>query len=683
MKRLLLRKIWYTTITFTIFTNSFYSQEKYFVERFTESAFAKNLLDFSMNEITAKVPHLKSINLSFDLAEWYWTSNTSSFFATTSINVDIGKVEYVDFIMVLPDGSERRVSFKEIGIFETSNPTICDIKLEVQMPRVDMKGTVEIDLRPDGIGTGSVNFSQPSAAFREIVKFNTSLGRYKTLPEIMDELEPQVILTYRGSYNCDISDFESNFYLKAIKRYIEKEYAEASLEIKLTNLLAEAQIAATFNRIDEAIEKYSEALKLKQDPDIKAKIDELITIKNNKGAQELFEQAKREESLGNLEAAERLYKQSFEKSKDPNIQKEIDRISSALADQEREGHEQTTSAEPIESNGNYSNKSSSDRPVQRDVFGNPISNSTSNSASPQAQTNPTEDYNAIRKREIDNYNAKILSEAQNIANRDIEAEMKQSLSKIDKGVYANPQAMMKAGMNLMNAATSASDVYTGAALSGVGIVTGILEGAAKAKAAKEANEERERQRKLAEAREREIRQAFKSARLSLFSHFKNGELPLTGTSSMTQNLYYFVYAYKESELQQNQANVTLTNVFAIGKYPDGTWPMKTRIIEQINALTPLNEILVGPFQTLYEANLNHDLFTQNMNKVSLVANLITIEGFNPHPEDELTSSSSPKIDFWGNSIENNTNTKEVIKSEPANKVELDYWGNPIKNKAND
>jgi hypothetical protein len=139
-----------------------------------------------------------------------------------------------------------------------------------------------------------------------------------------------------------------------------------------------------------------------------------------------------------------------------------------------------------------------------------------------------------------------------------EGEIKQAMSKIDNGTYSSPEAMMKTGMSIMNMASNAGQVYTGAALTGVGIVSGILEGAAKAKAAREANEERERQRKLAEAREKEIRQAVKNARLSLFSHFKNGELPVSSTTSLTQNLYYFVYAYQSNEMLQDRASVVLS-----------------------------------------------------------------------------------------------------------------------------
>lgn len=332
---------------------------------------------------------------------------------------------------------------------------------------------------------------------------------------------------------------------------------------------------------------------------------------------------------------------------------------------------------------NQDYKNSNSQSTERDVFGNPVK-STSNTGitNRTSQTSAMEDYNAQRKKEIDDYNANILSEAQNIANQDIEGEIKQAMSKIDNGTYSSPEAMMKTGMSIMNMASNAGQVYTGAALTGVGIVSGILEGAAKAKAAKEANEERARQRELAEAREKEIRQAVKNARLSLFSHFKNGELPVSSTSSLTQNLYYFVYAYQSNEMFQDRPSVVLSNVFAIGKYPDGTWPMKTKVAEEIMSVSPLNEILAGPYQTLYEANLKYKMFSDNMNRVSLNAKSIKIEGFNPHDEDELISASTPTVDFWGNPIGNTVTPKEIIKPKSTEKVELDYWGNPIKKKGN-
>src|SRR5690606_877288 len=79
--------------------------------------------------------------------------------------------------------------------------------------------------------------------------------------------------------------------------------------------------------------------------------------------------------------------------------------------------------------------------------------------------------------------------------------------------------------------------------------------------------ERERQKKLEEERR-------KTARQNMFKAYPAGELPNSSANRKDEMLYYFAYTYSEAELKRDYPNAVLSNVFSVGKYPDGTWILK-------------------------------------------------------------------------------------------------------------
>ena len=116
------------------------------------------------------------------------------------------------------------------------------------------------------------------------------------------------------------------------------------------------------------------------------------------------------------------------------------------------------------------------------------------------------------------------------------------------------------------------------------------------------------------------------------------------------NGYYFIYVYNETELTEQYPKAAVTNVFALGKYPDGTWPMQTKVKEQYAVLPPLKGTLCGPFYSKAEADNIHRSLLNSFDKFDIKTTIVNYEGINAHKENSPTSTNSPKTDFWGNPI---------------------------------
>lgn len=431
-----------------------------------------------------------------------------------------------------------------------------------------------------------------------------------------------------------------------IGRMLDKKREEA----KFNTLLADAQNAESFGRMDEAIQKYEEAYKIKQDPVVKAKIEELKAKKQTeaeaaKQNAETEAQAKKEAetSESNLDNGSTNRSQEVVDNFDHTIpknqmSKELDFFGNPVISKTEDGETKTVSyaGMEVENNEHYQQQMEL---RQNNTY-----------AREQHQLQEAEN-----RRQVDHHNNALYQQSNDIYQQSltIDKDMNEALAQISPETYGDPKAMIKTGMSLLSTANgNLGQAYTGAALSGVGLAAGLLGDLAKAKAKKEAAAERARLRKEAEAKKNAIRESIKKARLAVFKGYPQGELPLSSTTSKGNNLYYFVYAYNQDQLMLDNPKVKATNVFAIGKYPDGTWPMKTKIEDEVNNLTPLQETICGPFYSLSEANSVYNSFLSYIDKTNMGIDTITYEGFNAHSETENLQQTAPKLDFWGNPIKN-------------------------------
>lgn len=156
-------------------------------------------------------------------------------------------------------------------------------------------------------------------------------------------------------------------------------------------------------------------------------------------------------------------------------------------------------------------------------------------------------------------------------------------------------------------ATGSVDATIGAGVLAVG--ASIFSSAKKDKAQREAaeraeaerrrlEEQREAERKRREAERERLRQeAFAlliSQRHTILNTF--GEqipIPLSTTNVESDIIYYFIYAYEPTIFEKKNAKVYVSNVFAIARYNDGTWPYQSKIENEIKDLTPYAELMHG------------------------------------------------------------------------------------------
>lgn len=469
--------------------------------------------------------------------------------------------------------------------------------------------------------------------------------------------------------------------IKYVEEMLEKLQKRKDLINKASALKGSGNCIEAIPLLKEALEVFSGQDWFKQnlnldDSDIKLNINQCQTsiedTKKNEDINQKLSDAMDAENQGDLEKAKQLYQQAADMSGNPSLQNDIARIDNKI-DAQKAGQQQIDQQQSFQQNSNHS--------TQLDFWGNPVkasktslANSTTGQSAMEVKSNNTyqqqmqlrednaakkaawEQEEALKRQKVDDYNANLVGQSNDVYQQslNIDKDMNEALSQISPETYGDPKKMIQTGMSLLSTANgNLGQAYTGAALSGVGLAAGLLGDLAKAKAKKEAAAERARIRKEAEAKKKAIRESIKKARLAVFKGYPQGELPLSSTASKGNNLYYFVYAYNQDQLLQDNPKVkTTNNVFAIGKYPDGTWPMKTKIESEINALTPLKETICGPFYSLSEANSVYQSFLSYLDKTNMGIDAISYEGFNAHSETENLKQTAPKLDFWGNPIKN-------------------------------
>ncbi len=480
---------------------------------------------------------------------------------------------------------------------------------------------------------------------------------------------------------------------KAMDDILGKELKAGRLKNQFLAKVTDARAAYQFGYVDQAIDYYEQALQIKDDDEVRAELQKLL---DQRQAKKWLEEARFAEADNNPEDAKRLYEKAAVVLNDPAIQNDIDRTDAAIV---KKKEEEARLAEMQASEGENLNVTE-DLNASEESMGEAVGSNTQNAVvveneeenrflkQQQAEQERKAQERAIwekeeaaRRVQVDNYNNELVQQGNKIYQQslDIDREMKKSLSNISSETYADPRAMINAGMSMLSSANgNMGQAISGAALSGVGIASGILDGLAKNKAKKEAAAERRRQIAAAEARKKEIRESIRKARIAVFNGYPQGELPISTTKSAGNNLYYFVYAYQPNSLLDDQPVVTLTKPFAIGKYPDGTWPMKTKISNQIQGITPLEEVMVGPMYSLAEANNIHNTFLNYLSGTAMGTSFLEFEGINPQPESPEGISSGPAIDFWGKPMDSSSNSEPNNSNNPSQNIELDFWGNPIK-----
>lgn len=216
-------------------------------------------------------------------------------------------------------------------------------------------------------------------------------------------------------------------------------------------------------------------------------------------------------------------------------------------------------------------------------------------------------------------------------------------------------------------------------------------------AEKEAREEREWQarKRREEAEERRLQKENEERRrkeevfnnkmksLNVFlkehGHYSGASLPNSSTNVTSDKLYYFAYYTDHgSHTRIEDAKLQITNVFVIGRYPDGSWPLQDAIKSEINKLVNSYCIYRGYYTSEQEAIAERNAFITKFKTEGVPISEKYYAGKNT---DVNSQNTDTKVDYWGNPVKKTTSPTPVKKqSTPAKKQKLDYWGNPVKNK---
>ncbi|MES2286265.1 MAG: hypothetical protein V4547_11295 [Bacteroidota bacterium] len=191
-------------------------------------------------------------------------------------------------------------------------------------------------------------------------------------------------------------------------------------------------------------------------------------------------------------------------------------------------------------------------------------------------------------------------------------------------------------------------------------------------------ENRRREAAAAEIRANKLRLV--NNRKSLIAKYRDGVTPLSSQTKGAAEVYFFVYSYEASTLENNNPIIYISNVFSVAKYADGTWPFKTSLMESISKTNKgLNLILSGFYLSQSVADQNQQYFVNNANSYGFAINNITYSG------KKSSASTGANTDYWGNptkeSVKQPNEEINTIPEQKTSKVELDFWGNPIKKEA--
>ncbi|ATL49086.1 hypothetical protein COR50_18990 [Chitinophaga caeni] len=195
-------------------------------------------------------------------------------------------------------------------------------------------------------------------------------------------------------------------------------------------------------------------------------------------------------------------------------------------------------------------------------------------------------------------------------------------------------------------------------------------------------EELRRQREYEERKRREAwlrdLKASREAVLKKYSYYGSAQLPNSSFRVNTNKLYYFFY-YVAGDKGAEKPILQVSNVFAIGQYVDGTWPLKTSVDADINKLVNPGRTIHGYYMDEQSAMDARADFIQSLTGSGMVLREIHYDGKNVKVADNKSGTGNAKVDYWGNPVKPKKDSSKSSKTtSPKKKAKVDYWGNPIK-----
>lgn len=218
----------------------------------------------------------------------------------------------------------------------------------------------------------------------------------------------------------------------------------------------------------------------------------------------------------------------------------------------------------------------------------------------------------------------------------------------------------------VDATSNAGTQYDAAINSGLKMLGGLVSQMQANKAERENRErliaEREAQLRAMEARRKE---ALFGMRRKLFELFPDGKLPLESNNVKQDQVYVFAYnSNKDALLTQENGAIAVSNVIAINKLDDGSFPYKSAFKNNLKKFGAGDVFIMGYYLNESDAERMHDSFIELATKSSL-----QIKNYNYKTTVVKNSSSATtnSKDFW--------ETGETKTQENVGKTETQKTGN--------
>src|SRR5690606_5466125 len=224
---------------------------------------------------------------------------------------------------------------------------------------------------------------------------------------------------------------------------------------------------------------------------------------------------------------------------------------------------------------------------------------TTTGSSPKTNAYPNSNSSNSNKQRVDNYNHQLRQQGNQIYQQSQQtwAAYQQALTDIKK-MFNQPQVTIEEDPNEFERRerTRQQMEYLDTDISFDHDVGSIEEQYQRKKAEERAWEEGKAQRQ----KEREAQEMGKK-RQAIINAFPVATFPQSDSKLSRNALYYFLTTARGARVNEPSPTVYVSNVLAIGKYPDGTYPFKTTLEAQLDQLTGQREYLHGYFTSAEEA----------------------------------------------------------------------------------
>jgi hypothetical protein len=253
--------------------------------------------------------------------------------------------------------------------------------------------------------------------------------------------------------------------------------------------------------------------------------------------------------------------------------------------------------------------------------------------------------------------------------QELEAEFNQKYNSI-RGEVNNLEQARNSQLNNAVTSTFNGNSTEQAIGQGMQVIGSMINNAQAAKERKEAQAalKLERDRQLAAMAASKTRARIE-LRTKLVQSFPDGGTPLSSHKVTLPEVYVFAYVNDKATFNNEQALVSLSNVFPVQQYSDGTYPYKTTILNKLKGFAPGEITLVGYYGDKARAEEMRNAFINLAAKSELAVRPFTVKTV---PGSTSTGSKGSTGDFWETGKKATTKPNDTLRAE---KKKDTFWDN--------